>query len=177
MKVVEAEVAKRLAAEREKDEEERRAREEAERNAKEHEAQQAQQPSSPTKKGSSSSSALPSGVLTPLLKKHKDLDDELRARLQELERRLYVFLFVFKPTPPCQPNRLVLLMHSFTNSLILLCLLWIAGSKDKRRRRLRLRVYFRPFPRRKLVERTSRSPEPIPKSQSYLDGPTCLTID
>ncbi|KAK0489541.1 kinesin-like protein [Armillaria luteobubalina] len=30
---------------------------------------------------------LPSGVLTPLLKRHKDLDDELKARLQELERK------------------------------------------------------------------------------------------
>jgi len=31
---------------------------------------------------------LPSGVLTPLLKRHKDLDDELKSRLQELERKL-----------------------------------------------------------------------------------------
>ncbi|KAK0439369.1 kinesin-like protein [Armillaria borealis] len=33
------------------------------------------------------SAPLPSGVLTPLLKRHKDLDDELKARLQELERK------------------------------------------------------------------------------------------
>ncbi len=36
------------------------------------------------------SAPLPSGVLTPLLKRHKDLDDELKARLQELERKLCV---------------------------------------------------------------------------------------
>ncbi|KAJ3566458.1 hypothetical protein NP233_g6991 [Leucocoprinus birnbaumii] len=85
MKVVEAEVAKRLAAEREKDEEERRARgkEEAERIAREKEERIMAQ-HSPSKR----STSLPSGVLTPLLKKHKDLDDELRSRLQELERKL-----------------------------------------------------------------------------------------
>ncbi|KAG7448446.1 kinesin-domain-containing protein [Guyanagaster necrorhizus] len=33
------------------------------------------------------SAPLPSGVLTPLLKRHRDLDDELKARLQELERK------------------------------------------------------------------------------------------
>ncbi|KXN84644.1 Kinesin-like protein KIF22 [Leucoagaricus sp. SymC.cos] len=87
MKVVEAEVAKRLAVEREKDEEERKAREkeEAERRAMENELEKTNQVQqhSPSK-----SASLPSGVLTPLLKKHKDLDDELRARLQELERKL-----------------------------------------------------------------------------------------
>jgi kinesin family protein 22 len=31
---------------------------------------------------------LPSGILTPLLKRHKDLDDELKTRLQDLEKRL-----------------------------------------------------------------------------------------
>ena len=30
---------------------------------------------------------LPSGVLTPLLKRHKDLDDELKNRLRELEQK------------------------------------------------------------------------------------------
>lgn len=88
MKVVEAEVAKRLAAEREKDEEERKAREkeEAEMRAREEQERAAQVHSSPSKR----SASLPSGVLTPLLKKHKDLDDELRARLQDLERKLWV---------------------------------------------------------------------------------------
>ena len=31
--------------------------------------------------------SLPSGLLTPLLKRHQDLDNELRQRLQELERK------------------------------------------------------------------------------------------
>ena len=30
---------------------------------------------------------LPSGVLTPLLKRHKDLDNELKNRLRELEQK------------------------------------------------------------------------------------------
>lgn len=79
---MEAEVAKRLAAEREKDEEERRTRqrEEEERRMVEKETASG----SPAKK----STSLPSGVLTPLLKKHKDLDDELHARLHDLERKL-----------------------------------------------------------------------------------------
>jgi kinesin family protein 22 len=31
--------------------------------------------------------SLPPGLLTPLLKRHQDLDNELRQRLQELERK------------------------------------------------------------------------------------------
>lgn len=31
--------------------------------------------------------SLPPGLLTPLLKRHQDLDKELRQRLQELERK------------------------------------------------------------------------------------------
>lgn len=31
--------------------------------------------------------SLPSGLLTPLLKRHQDLDNELRQRLQDLERK------------------------------------------------------------------------------------------
>jgi hypothetical protein len=47
---------------------------------------------------------LPSGVLTPLLKRHKDLDDELKNRLHELERKLYVIFglslcFIADPDP------------------------------------------------------------------------------
>lgn len=34
--------------------------------------------------------SLPSGLLTPLLKRHQDLDAELRNRLKELERKVYV---------------------------------------------------------------------------------------
>jgi kinesin family protein 22 len=35
----------------------------------------------------SKADTIPTGVLTPLLKRHKDLDNELMARLQELERK------------------------------------------------------------------------------------------
>ena len=31
--------------------------------------------------------SLPHGLLTPLLKRHQDLDNELRQRLQELEKK------------------------------------------------------------------------------------------
>ncbi|PPQ74075.1 hypothetical protein CVT24_012945 [Panaeolus cyanescens] len=71
---VEAEVTRRLAER----EQQRAAEEERARAAQMHAA------------GSNSASgevALPSGVLTPLLKRHKDLDDELKNRLQELERK------------------------------------------------------------------------------------------
>ncbi len=34
--------------------------------------------------------SLPPGILTPLLKRHKDLDNELHARLKELEKKLFV---------------------------------------------------------------------------------------
>jgi hypothetical protein len=43
--------------------------------------------------------SLPSGVLTPILKKHRDLDDELKQRLQELEKKLYVASHPFPCTP------------------------------------------------------------------------------
>ncbi|TFY80453.1 hypothetical protein EWM64_g3555 [Hericium alpestre] len=71
-KAVELEVARRLEAqERERlEEEERRARERAES-----ESRQSEQP------------AIPSGLLTPLLKRHQDLDNELRRRLQDLEKK------------------------------------------------------------------------------------------
>ncbi|TFY70314.1 hypothetical protein EVG20_g2693 [Dentipellis fragilis] len=68
-KAVEAEVARRLE-ERLKEEEERRARERAEAEPKQQESPQ-----------------LPSGLLTPLLKRHQDLDNELRKRLQDLESK------------------------------------------------------------------------------------------
>jgi kinesin family protein 22 len=35
----------------------------------------------------SKTDTMPSGVLLPLLERHKDLDSELMARLQELERK------------------------------------------------------------------------------------------
>ncbi|KAA1472399.1 kinesin-domain-containing protein [Dentipellis sp. KUC8613] len=68
-KAVEAEVARRLE-ERLKEEEERRVRERAEAEPKQQESPQ-----------------LPSGLLTPLLKRHQDLDNELRKRLQDLESK------------------------------------------------------------------------------------------
>lgn len=67
-KAVEAEVTRRMA-EREKLEEEERQRKREERESE-----------SPRK-------ALLAGGLTPLLKRHRDLDDELSNRLKELERR------------------------------------------------------------------------------------------
>jgi kinesin family protein 22 len=66
-KLVEAEVERRLAQERERLKQE-----------------QASKPAS-TEEGTLS---VPPGVLTPLLKKHQDLDNELNARLKELERKL-----------------------------------------------------------------------------------------
>ena len=83
---MEIEVARRLE-ERLKEKE----REEAERRKKEDQRAEASSSSlsrSPSKKNEGHS--LPPGVLTPLLKKHRDLDDELKLRLQELERKLYV---------------------------------------------------------------------------------------
>jgi kinesin family member 22 len=76
------EVARRLE-EREKE----RVREEEERRAKEQQ-ELAQQQAEASKEEEASKQTLPSGVLTPLLKRHRDLDDELKARLQELEAKL-----------------------------------------------------------------------------------------
>ncbi|KAF8068670.1 kinesin-like protein [Lyophyllum atratum] len=84
-KAVEAEVARRL-----EERERTREREEQERRAREQEMEPLR-PSSSTGRTKSRSpkkeQTLPSGVLTPLLKRHKDLDDELQSRLQELERK------------------------------------------------------------------------------------------
>ncbi|KAK2464524.1 hypothetical protein APHAL10511_003503 [Amanita phalloides] len=83
-KIVEMEVNRRLEErlnEKEREEEERRKKEEKQRA----EASGSLLSISPSKRDQDRS--LPSGVLTPLLKKHKDLDDELMHRLQELERK------------------------------------------------------------------------------------------
>ncbi|PFH48968.1 hypothetical protein AMATHDRAFT_5329 [Amanita thiersii Skay4041] len=83
-KMVEAEVARRLEErlkEKEREEEERRQKEQEQRAEASGSSQR-----SPSKRGQDVS--LPSGILTPLLKKHTDLDNELKLRLQELERRL-----------------------------------------------------------------------------------------
>lgn len=76
---VEAEVTRRLA-ERERQRAEEEVREKAARVTADHVARSRSK--SPTKENS-----LPSGVLTPLLKRHKDLDDELKNRLHELEKK------------------------------------------------------------------------------------------
>ncbi|TFK37973.1 P-loop containing nucleoside triphosphate hydrolase protein [Crucibulum laeve] len=79
-RAVEAEVTRRMAErekEREKEEERRSAMEkQSTEDGPRHRSR------SPKKEES-----LPSGVLTPLLKRHKDLDDELKMRLHELERK------------------------------------------------------------------------------------------
>lgn len=78
-KAVEAEVA-RILEEREKERLERETR--MSPGSGRHKSRSPKKESAP----------LPSGVLTPLLKRHKDLDDELKARLQELERKLCVLI-------------------------------------------------------------------------------------
>ncbi|KIM37196.1 hypothetical protein M413DRAFT_279239 [Hebeloma cylindrosporum] len=77
---VEAEVTRRLAErERLRAEEEQRERENALVGP-----MTRSQSKSPSK---AQETTLPSGVLTPLLKRHKDLDDELKNRLRELEQK------------------------------------------------------------------------------------------
>jgi kinesin family protein 22 len=78
---VEAEVARRLAE---------RERERVER-VKVEESEVAHTIESKTTQSGSKSPerehSIPSGVLTPLLKRHRELDDELKNRLQELEQK------------------------------------------------------------------------------------------
>ena len=80
-KAVEAEVARRLAE---------REREIAE-SVKAEESEVAHTIDSKTTRPGSRSPerehSIPSGVLTPLLKRHKELDNELKSRLQELEQK------------------------------------------------------------------------------------------
>ena len=64
--------------EREREEEERRTKELHEQQVEAAERQADEQ----------SKETLPSGILTPLLKRHRDLDDELKTRLYELEAKL-----------------------------------------------------------------------------------------
>ncbi|KAF5375666.1 hypothetical protein D9615_009354 [Tricholomella constricta] len=84
-KAVEAEVTRRL-----EERERAREKEEQERRARELELE-SQRSSSSTGRAKSRSprkeQTIPSGVLTPLLKRHRDLDDELKSRLQELENK------------------------------------------------------------------------------------------
>ncbi|RXW20557.1 hypothetical protein EST38_g5299 [Candolleomyces aberdarensis] len=84
-RAVEAEVARRLA-EKEKEWQEEQKRQQAELEARAAaaaaEAEERRRSRTPEKDMS-----LPSGVLTPILKKHRDLDDELKQRLLELEKK------------------------------------------------------------------------------------------
>lgn len=81
-KAVEAEVARRLAE---------RERERAEQVKVEEENEVVHMIDSKTTQSGSKSPerehSIPSGVLTPLLKRHRELDDELKTRLQELEQK------------------------------------------------------------------------------------------
>ena len=78
---MEAEVARRLA-ERERERAEREKAEESEvAHTTDSKATQSRS-KSPEREHS-----IPSGVLTPLLKRHRELDDELKSRLQELEQK------------------------------------------------------------------------------------------
>lgn len=81
---VEAEVARRLA-ERERETAERVKAEEMRPSelAQVTDSRMTQSRSKSPEKAHS----IPSGVLTPLLKRHKELDDELKSRLQELEQK------------------------------------------------------------------------------------------
>ncbi|KAG6853357.1 hypothetical protein C0991_005031 [Blastosporella zonata] len=88
-RAVEAEVTRRLAErerQREKEEEDRRERERERQQEQELEFQFRM--TQPKLRSPKKEQTVPSGVLTPLLKRHRDLDDELKLRLQELERKL-----------------------------------------------------------------------------------------
>ncbi|KAK7027324.1 hypothetical protein VNI00_015287 [Paramarasmius palmivorus] len=100
-KAVEAEVARRLE-ERLKEEEEKRLAEQRQQQeqvssssggtpSKRRSTRSRSKSCSPRKDSTSSpkreAQPLPPGILTPLLKRHKDLDDELKSRLQDLERK------------------------------------------------------------------------------------------
>jgi kinesin family protein 22 len=78
-KAVEAEVARRLA--------EREREREAERVKEEIEVAHTIDPIQSGSKSPEREQSIPSGVLTPLLKRHRELDDELKNRLQELEQK------------------------------------------------------------------------------------------
>lgn len=75
-KAVEAEVARRL--------------EERERSREQEDAKLREQHRSSGEAHGSSSQTLPSGILTPLLRRHQDLDEQLRQRLADLEQKLCV---------------------------------------------------------------------------------------
>lgn len=75
------EVARRL-----QEREHERAKEEEERRSRQHEPIASSEKVAPA--AEDPPQTLPSGVLTPLLQRHRDLDEELKARLRELENKL-----------------------------------------------------------------------------------------
>lgn len=79
-RAVEAEVARRLKEREEREREEQARLEQEKENIAIMEKQAAEREKAAEQK-------LPPGVLTPLLKRHRDLDEELRARLAELEQK------------------------------------------------------------------------------------------
>lgn len=86
-RAVEAEVTRRLEErERERALEDEARREEARQQAEEESSRAAQKRRErPPPHGS-----IPSGTLSPLLRRHEDLDGELKKRLEELEQKLWV---------------------------------------------------------------------------------------
>lgn len=80
-KAVEAEVERRLKEKLDEIERQRTAEEERTRKEAEIADTTKDQSLDITQRG------LPPGLLTPLLKRHQDLDQELRQRLQELEKK------------------------------------------------------------------------------------------
>lgn len=78
-RAVEAEVARRLKEREEREREEQARLQQEKENLALQEKQAAESVRVEPK--------LPPGVLSPLLKRHRDLDEELRARLAELEQK------------------------------------------------------------------------------------------
>jgi len=78
-RAVEAEVTRRLKEREEREREEQARLQQEKENLALQEKQAAESAKVEPK--------LPSGVLSPLLKRHRDLDEELRARLAELEQK------------------------------------------------------------------------------------------
>jgi hypothetical protein len=126
-RAVEAEVARRMAEkEKEWEAEKKEAAAEAERSM-----------------SKSPDTSLPAGVLTPILRKHRDLDDELKMRLQELEKKLSV---------PRSRNGFPSLVTDYA----------LVASKGIRKHSLR--TFFLLFPRRRLDVRMSHSLVHTPRS-------------
>ncbi|KIJ61547.1 hypothetical protein HYDPIDRAFT_96250 [Hydnomerulius pinastri MD-312] len=86
-RAVEAEVARRLKEREDREREEQARQQQEKENLALKEKQAIEAENEKTQSRSQSEPRLPPGVLTPLLTRHRDLDDELRARLAELEEK------------------------------------------------------------------------------------------